>query len=117
MNFRIRVSRISELLPAEAHCSSHTSERWVRSFQARLRHIRTNYSVRALDRFPSLLAISFLRTPSIKLERLLFSSFASTTNLPLRPFSILNDIVVSFIVSADSTTSRSLLSRNPPKLG
>ena len=28
MNFRIRVSRISELLPAEAHCSSHTSERW-----------------------------------------------------------------------------------------
>jgi hypothetical protein len=55
------------------------------------------YSRRFFDRLTSLLAISRLRTPSIKFERLLFSSFATAANLALNAFSILSDIVVSFI--------------------
>ncbi len=41
----------------------------------------------------------------MKLERLLFSAFASATNFTLRAFSILNDIVVSFIAFANNTAN------------
>jgi hypothetical protein len=57
------------------------------------------YSGRFFERLTSLLAISRLRTPSIKFERLLFSSFATAANLALNAFSILSDIVVSFIAA------------------
>ncbi len=43
------------------------------------------------------LSISARRVLSMKLERLLFSSFASATNLAFKARSILNEIVVSFM--------------------
>ncbi len=54
-------------------------------------------------RFDARFAISSLSTFSMKLERVLFSAFASATSLDFNARSILKDIVVSFTVAADNT--------------
>ncbi len=64
---------------------------------------RGNYLDLADLRFDSRFAISSLSTFSMKLERLLFSAFASATSLDFNARSILKDIVVSFTVAADTT--------------
>ena len=62
-----------------------------------------NYLVLADLRFDARFAISSLSTFSMKLERVLFSAFASATSLDFNARSVLKDIVVSFTVAANNT--------------